>query len=138
MRILTEDEVIDAVIGFLRGEGWEISSRATAKAKQRGYDIEATRGTERLIVEAKGAGSSIDGSPRHGHEFDRTQVFDHVAKAILKALRVVAGHSGRAAVAFPDNKNHREEVKQVHEALMTLGIIIFWVSVDGIVRVDGL
>jgi len=133
--MLTEDEVIDAVIGFLKGAGWEIRSRATAE--QHGYDIEAARRAECLIVEAKGAGSSKAHTNRYGREFSRGQVFDHVAKAILKALRVVAGREAHAAVAFPDNKNHREEVEQVHEALMTLGIKVFWVSADGTVRVDG-
>ncbi len=135
LRTLTEDEVIDAVIGFLEREGWQIKSRATAQ--QRGFDIEAVRNTESLIVEAKGAGSSKDHTRRYGLEFSKNQVFDHVAKAILKALRVVAGSRTRAAVAFPDNTNHREEVEKVRAPLMALGIEIFWVSTDGTVRAEG-
>lgn len=135
MSILTEDDVIDAVIRFLEDKGWKIRSHATAK--QRGYDVVAEHGAEKLLVEAKGAGSSRDGSPRHGHEFDKSQVNDHVAKAILKALRVVSGRKGRAAVAFPDNRNHREEVEQVRDVLTTLGIATFWISADGAVLVDG-
>jgi len=135
MRILTEDKVIDSVIEFLEGEGWEILSRATAN--EHGYDIEAVRGAERLIVEAKGAGSSKAHTNRYGKEFNKNQVNDHVARAILKALRVVTGRSGRAAVAFPDNRNHRSEVEQVHDVLTTLGIATFWVSADGSVLVDG-
>lgn len=134
--ILTEDKVIKAVMKYLEGEGWKIESYATPK--QRGYDIYAMRGTERLIVEAKGAGSSMAHTNRYGKEFSKNQINDHVAKAILKALRVVAGNVERAAVAFPDNKNHREEMEQVRHVLMTLGIIIFWISVDEIARVDGL
>lgn len=135
MSILTEDEVIDAVIGYLRLEGWEIKSRATAL--QHGYDIEAVRLAERLVVEAKGAGSSKAHTQRYGLEFSGGQVFDHVAKAILKALRVVAGGDARAAVAFPDNAAHRKELQQVRAPLMALGIDIFWVSPCGAVRAEG-
>jgi hypothetical protein len=135
MRRLTEDEVIDAVIGLLKREGWQIKSRATAQ--QRGYDIEAVQDTERLIVEAKGAGSSKSHTRRFGHQFSKNQVFDHVAKAILKALRVVAGGEGHATVAFPDNENHRAEVEKVRAPLMALGIEIFWVSTDGTASVEG-
>lgn len=131
---LTEDEVIDAVIGFLKRGGWQIRSRATAQ--QRGFDIEAVRTTERLIVEAKGAGSSKAHTRRYGKDFSKSQVFDHVAKAILKALRIVAGSEARAAVALPDNENHREEVEKVRAPLMALGIEILWVSTDGTVRVE--
>ncbi|HME00328.1 MAG TPA: hypothetical protein VKM93_23715 [Terriglobia bacterium] len=46
VRTLTEDEVIDAVIGFLKREGWQFKSRATAH--QHGFDIEAVRNAERL------------------------------------------------------------------------------------------
>jgi hypothetical protein len=131
---LTEDAVIDAVIRFLKAEGWQIKSRATAQ--QRGYDIEAQRDTERLIIEAKGGGSSKDHSRRYGQDFSKSQIFDHVAKAILKALRVVSGGEARAAVALPDNENHREEVEKVRAPLMALGIEIFWVSTDGTVKAE--
>ncbi|MGA8182154.1 MAG: hypothetical protein WB819_00750 [Terriglobia bacterium] len=134
-RIITEDEVVDAVIGFLKPKGWEIESRATVR--QHGYDIVAVRNAKRLIIEAKGAGSSQAHTRRFGQQFTRSQVFDHVAKAILKALQVVATGKARAAVAFPDNDDHREEVERVHAALKAVGIEIFWASADGKVTCDG-
>lgn len=134
MKVLTEDEVIDAVIDFLKSEGWEIVSRCTAEMC--GDDIVAARNGDQLVVEAKGAGSSKPHTNRYGLEFNKGQVFDHVAKAILKSLRVVGDGKARAAVAFPDNENHRKEVTQVRQALEKLGIAVFWVSSDRTVKVD--
>jgi hypothetical protein len=64
-------------------------------------------------------------------------VFDHVAKAVLKALRVASAGNARAAIAFPDNGDHRAEVELVRVALQRAGIIVFWVSEEGTVRVEG-
>ena len=83
----------------------------------------------------KGAGSSKPHTNRYGHEFSKGQVFDHVAKAILKALRLVGRPEMRAAIALPDNDSHREEVKKVHHALRKLNISVYWVSFDGKVKV---
>lgn len=134
MRVLTEDEVIDAVIGFLKNEGWTIESRCTAQ--ERGEDIVASRDGDRLVIEAKGAGSSKPHTNRYGLEFSKGQVFDHVAKAILKALRLVGHPDTRGAIAFPDNDSHHQEMNQVHDALQKLDIPVFWVSLDGKVRVE--
>jgi hypothetical protein len=123
--MLTEDEVVKAVCRELESRGWEIMTRATVN--QRGYDIVAARGDRRLVIEAKGAGSSKPGTRRYGSEFDRGQVFDHVAKAVLKALRVVAAGESRAGIALPDNEKHRREIEQVLSALDEAGIAVFWV-----------
>jgi hypothetical protein len=133
--VLTEDAVIDAVCRHLVADRWEIVSRATAT--EHGVDIVATREGARLEVEAKGAGSSKPYTARYGQVFNRGQVFDHVAKAVLKALRVASAGNARAAIAFPDNGDHRAEVELVRVALQRAGIIVFWVSEEGTVRVEG-
>ena len=133
--MLTEDDVIDGVRDALVAEGWELVSRATAS--QHGDDLVMRRGDVSLVVEAKGAGSSKPGTARYGSPFDRGQVFDHVAKAILKALRVASAGDGKAGVAFPDNPDHRREVDQVHPALTSAGIVVFWVDDEGRVRTEG-
>lgn len=133
--MLTEDGVIDGVRDELVSQGWELVSRATAS--QHGDDLVMRRGDVSLVVEAKGAGSSKPGTARYGKPFNRGQVFDHVAKAILKALRVVSAGNGQAGVAFPDNADHRREIDQVRPALASAGIVVFWVDDDGRVRTDG-
>jgi hypothetical protein len=59
-----------------------------------------------------------------------------VAKAVLKAMRVVSSGEGRAAVALPDDENHRDEIARVAEALRNADIGVFWVSAVGEVRLD--
>ena len=124
--ILTEDEVIDAVIVYLERDGWVIESRS--HADEQGEDIVAVRSGQKLVIEAKGAGSSKSGSNRYGLTFSKGQVFDHVGKAILKALRAVGQEHTVAAIALPDNEHHRNEIEKVSEALTRLGVVVFWVT----------
>jgi Holliday junction resolvase-like predicted endonuclease len=132
--ILTEDQVVDAVCRTLESDGYAIAQRALAT--QHGYDIVARKNGVELIIEAKGAGSSKAGTARYGLEFSSNQVFDHVAKAVLKALRVASSGEARAGIALPDNANHRREVDQVAPALRRAGIAVFWVGDGGNVRID--
>ena len=132
--VLTEEQVVGAVCRKLTSDGYAIVQRALVT--QHGFDIAARKDGVDLIIEAKGAGSSKAGTARYGHEFNRNQVFDHVAKAVLKALRVVSSAEAQAGIALPDNANHRREVEQVAPALRRAGIIVFWVDAAGAVRVD--
>src|SRR3989304_2231555 len=113
--MLTEDDVIDSLIRHLTANGWRIVSRA--RATEHGDDLVAERQGHRLVVEAKGAGSSKAGSARFGKEFNKGQVFDHVGKAVLKALRVASAGTAHAGIALPDNPSHRAEVAKVAVAL---------------------
>lgn len=132
--VLTEDEVIDAVRDYLIARSWRIVSRATAI--QRGDDLVAERDGERLVIEAKGGGSSKAGTARFGKTFNKGQVFDHVGKAVLKALRVVSAGEYRAGVALPDDPAHRAEVAKVRAALDSLGVAVFWVNENRVVTVE--
>lgn len=132
--MLAEDEVIDAVRDFLVARSWRIVSRATAM--QRGDDLVAERDGTRLVIEAKGAGSSKEGTARFGKTFSKGQVFDHVGKAVLKAMRVVSAGSDRAGIALPGDAAHRAEVAKIRAALDQLGVAVFWVGEDRAVRVD--
>ena len=132
--MLTEDAVVAAVCRMLEDQGYVIVARALAT--EHGHDVVAVKDGKKLFVEAKGAGSSKEGSARYGSEFNRNQVFDHVAKAVLKAMRVVTAGDGRAAVALPDNADHRREIDQIRGALHTAGIGVFLVSESEDVRLD--
>jgi len=132
--MLTEDDVVDAVCGLLIEHSYVIVGRALAT--QHGEDIVAEKRSARLVIEAKGAGSSKEGTARFGQSFSSSQVFSHVAKAVLKALRVVATGDARAGIAFPDDAAHRREVAQVSAALHELGVAVFWVAKSGEVEVD--
>jgi len=132
--VLTEDEVIDAVRDFLVSRSWQIVTRATAM--QRGDDLVAERDGERLVIEAKGAGSSKVGTARYGNTFNKGQVFDHVGKAVLKAMRVVSAGKHRAGVALPGDAAHRAEVAKIRAALDRVGVAVFWVDDNHVVRVE--
>jgi Holliday junction resolvase-like predicted endonuclease len=133
--MLTEDEVIDAVRDHLLEQGWRVLSRATAI--QHGDDLIAERDGVRFEIEAKGATSSKKGSRRYGEPFNKSQVFDHVAKALLKALRVTSRGDDLAGIALPDNADHRAEITRVEKTVAQLCITVFWVSNDGVVSRDG-
>jgi len=132
--MLTEDDVVAAVCEWLRADGYEI--RQQLLATQRGFDIVARKDGVGLVIEAKGAGSSKAHTARHGREFDSGQVFSHVAKAVLKALRTVSAGEARGAIALPDNAAHRREIDQVHAALAQAGVVVFWVDEQHRVRVE--
>lgn len=51
---LSEDEIKEVLVGWLRNDGWEPT---VAWGNTRGIDIEATRGPERWVIEVKGPGS---------------------------------------------------------------------------------
>lgn len=132
-QLLTEDEVVAAVRGHLQGAGWVI--KTWALATEHGDDIVAEREGRRLIVEAKGEGSSKTGRPRFGNPFTRSQVGSHVPRAIYKALHALA-ENAEAGVAFPDTPLHRAFVGAVQPVTSQLGISVFWVDRTGSVSVE--
>jgi HJR/Mrr/RecB family endonuclease len=65
--VLTEDQVVEAVAVHLTAQGWVVKSRALAT--QHGDDLVLSRNGVRLVVEAKGEGSSKPGTKRYGQTF---------------------------------------------------------------------
>lgn len=132
--MLYEDHVVDAVCAYLKADGWQIES--LAHAHQHGDDIVAVRGDERLVVEAKGAGSSKEGTRRFGQLFNRGQVKSHVGVAVLRALGVASDGGALSAVALPDNEHHRQIAGRAARALARAGVGIFWVDDDRTVTAE--
>lgn len=120
---------------YLRSTGWTIE--ATARATDHGDDLVAGRAGQRIIVEAKGDGSSQAHTARFGRPFTRGQVATHVAVATLRTLKVCSQGQVLAGMAFPDNPHHRQEIAQAWPALACLGIPIFWVAAEGQVQIQG-
>lgn len=124
--MLLEDNVVDAVAELLRAHGWTI--QATAHATEWGNDIDAVKDGARLLVEAKGAGSSKATTKRFGQSFTGNQVGSHIGVAVVRALRWVSSGIAYPSLAFPDNQHHRDRVTAIAPALARLGIGVFWVS----------
>lgn len=127
--MIFEDDVVEAVATHLRTDGWTVVS--VALATQHGDDIVAVRGDERLVVEAKGQGSSKPHTSRFGQPFNRRQAATHVGVAILRALRVVSDGTSSAAIALPYDELHLREVERVAPALSRLGVRVYWVDQAG-------
>ena len=125
---LYEDDVVRAVIDYLEFDGWTIESFALSH--QHGDDIVASRGEERLIIEAKGDGSSKNTTARFGKPFTRNQVKTHVSVAVVRAMQVASMGVALPAVALPASEFHRIEVERIAPALRSIGIWVFWVSID--------
>ena len=132
--LLSEDAVVRAVMAHLEADGWSIESFALSH--QHGDDIVATRGVAKLVVEAKGEGSSRPGSRRHGLAFNRNQVGTHVSVAIVRAMRTVSQSDAHAAIALPSNALHRAEIARVASALHLMGVGVYWVTSDGSVELE--
>ena len=127
--LLSEDDVVRAVIAHLESQEWIIESFALSH--QHGDDIVASRGAEKLIIEAKGQGSARVGSRRYGLTFNKSQVGTHVSVAVVRAMRTVSNGDVLAAIALPSDELHRAEVKRIAPALSLLGIDVYWVAADG-------
>lgn len=126
-RIVTENEVVDAVRAHLIAQGWEIVS--FAHGQNPGYDIHTAQGQRQLMVEAKGAGSGTPGTLRYGKLFTQGQVITHVSRAVFVALeRLNEGYE--SAIALPDNAHHRAAVERVGNPLGQLGVSVFYVAQD--------
>ena len=125
---MTENVVVEAVASFLRTEGWTIVGICTTA--QQGYDVEAVRGRERLVVEAKGATSSKPGTGRYGLPFNPGQHKSHIGVAIVKAMEARAAGL-RSAVAFPDVPSLRRVLDPIAGPLAAAGIETLLVAPDG-------
>lgn len=131
--MLYENDVVDATIAWLEHQGWTIES--FAHANQTGDDIRARQGGDLLLVEAKGATSSVGSSAKYGEPFSKNQVNDHVAKAVLRAMQY-RSNGVLAAIALPDNQDHRAEIAKAQAALREIRIGVFWVAEDNSVRLE--
>lgn len=125
--MLFEDTVIDAVITHLKNKGYRIIQRSTAS--QHGYDLVAEKNGKKLYVEAKGQTSSKPGTKRYGKEFHSGQKFDHVAKAVLKAIQALNQESGsESGIALPNDPGHARLVESVLLSMKQIGLKIFLVD----------
>jgi hypothetical protein len=105
-----------------------------ALATDRGDDIVAERPRQVLRVEAKGGGSSKEGSRRYGQEFTLGQCQINVGMAVLRSLKVTSTRVEQAAVAFPDTMNYRRVVEPILPAMAGASITVYLVDPDRTVR----
>lgn len=131
-----EGNVVEALVRYLRSEGWVIVSKANTHSKERGVDIHASRGTTTLLVEAKGYPSKDYRDPRRAAEQKRTnpvnQAQQWYSHALLKVLRLQSKHpDAKVALAFPDFSRYRALFQETRVGLEKLGVAFLLVKEDG-------
>lgn len=132
--MLTENDVVDAVIVALQKSGWNIRSYATTM--QQGVDIVASLGKRLLYVEAKGITSSKESSNRYGKLHNSQQMFISVAAALLKAAEMrQATPEAAVAIALPAHPTMRQRIKRIETVLEASDIAVLWVAEDWSVSV---
>ncbi len=129
--MLTENDVVQAVVSYLKGEGYRIISALSTS--QRGIDIVAEHPAtkKQLLVEAKGGTSSKEGTANYGNPFTSNQAKTHVSVAFYYAAMLRQKHSASGAeiaLAFPEDKVHRMLIEGISSALSVLGVSVFFVD----------
>ena len=119
---LSEDEVKHALAQWLRVSGWTVE---VAWHKTHGPDLDARRGSERWLIEVKGAGS---------REQMRANYFLNVLGEILQEMRY---EEAAYSVAFPDMQQYRRLWKRLPKlAKHRLGLSALFVSSTGNVEME--
>ena len=130
---LTENDVIKAVVLYLKEEGWKICK--VCGPTEKGIDIEAIRNGKRLAVEAKGGTSSKNFTKRFGKGFSNKQKGSHIAVALLATLKEISKNRHYVAMAFPDDEGHLCILEKIRPALKILRVKIYMVDLKKKVRV---
>ena len=136
----TEARVQEMLIKYLDREGWEIVRSADTARRERGVDIEATRGIETVAIEVKGFPGRNYADPRRAGERKRTQPSTQAkgwyGRAILAAMIVRTQKPAvRAVIAFPDFPRYRELYRQTAGQLQKCDIELWWITREGNVTV---
>jgi hypothetical protein len=129
---MTEDEVVLRLKSFLEEQGWSVDSRYCLGFTH-GIDIEAHKGNQILMVEAKGARANDSAASRRREHFDSGQIKTHFGKAIVKILEdKFRNPNASFAIAHPDDTSIKKAIGHLIPFLKPLGIRHYWVSADSI------
>lgn len=96
--LLPEDVVKRALEAWLRGRGWQVD---VAWGRSHGIDLEAHRGDDRLLVEAK------------GEAVLQPQQTNYFLSAIGELVQRSSDPNAIYALAFPDNRVYRGLVQRL-------------------------
>lgn len=135
---LGEAQVQAAIVGFLLREGWTIDHQADTAKRERGIDVEASRGDDRLAVEVKGfPGRTYARGPRAGQPkptHPSLQASNYFAGALLSAISVREADPGvSVAIGLPDVPRYRDLIGRSAASIGLLGIALLLVEASGTV-----
>jgi Holliday junction resolvase-like predicted endonuclease len=131
-----EGNVQARVAQFLATEGWTIVSAANTATRQRGIDLVATKGAQRLAVEVKGFPGTVYARGDRAGQPKPTpptlQAKHWLAEALLAALLAGGGNAySEIAIAFPNMPRYRDLLGKIQYAVDRLGLHVFLVDEDG-------
>lgn len=126
---MTENQVIKCLINYLEKKEWFIEKYCLGQEK--GYDIIATRNSQKMIIEAKGA-MADDASPtKKRSHFNSGQIKTHFGKAIVKALETKYSFPDAiVSIAHPYDNDIKKTIGHLIDFLKELNIKHFWVKED--------
>jgi hypothetical protein len=131
-----EGNVQAAVVRVLAADGWDIHRVAETASKERGIDVEARKGGQRLVIEVKGyPGTTYSAGPSKGlpkPTTPPTQARVWFSGGIVSAL-VMKGDdpSARVVAAFPDKPTYRNLGSRIIGPLGSAGVELWLVHEDG-------
>lgn len=132
---LTENRTIELLMPYLESLGYSIESYCLGQT--RGYDIVASRNSEKLLIEVKGAKAHKDSPTKKRDFFNSGQIKTHLGKAIIKCLETkVSFPDAIIAIAHPEDEQIRKAIGGIIPELNNIGIIHYWVSADGSVKLE--
>jgi hypothetical protein len=131
-----EGNVQARVAQFLAIEGWTIVSAANTATRQRGIDLVATKGAQRLAVEVKGFPGTVYARGDRAGQPKPTpptlQAKHWLAEALLAALLAGGGNAyTEIAIAFPNMPRYRDLIGKIQYAIDRIGLHVFPVDEGG-------
>lgn len=134
-----EGNVQSRIATYLAGAGWSIIRVADTAQRERGVDIIAEQGAQRLLVEAKGWPSTTYARGERAGQPKPTQptlqATHWFAEALTSLIRRGDEPGVRLGLALPDMPRYRTLIGEAGWALERLGITVFLVNAEGAVEV---
>jgi len=131
---LTETEVVDCLKTYLEKKRHACICRY---GNQHGYDVEATKGNYKVLIEAKGAKANRHQGDKKSRIFSKGQLKTHFSVAILKALHMKNDNPGAdIGIAHPSTVELRNLIEPFIHFLKELEIKHYWVMENGKVEIE--
>ncbi len=134
-----EGNVQSRVATHLAQTGWSIIRVADTAQRERGVDIIAERGGQRLLVEAKGWPSTTYARGERAGQPKPTQPTLQATHWFAEALATLIRRGGepeaRLSLALPDMHRYRTLLGEAGWALERLNITVYLVTAEGAVEV---
>lgn len=133
-----EGILVNTLARWLRGQGWQEVSRASAALREHGIDLLVTKDDRTRVIEVKGWPGSTHGTgPKAGQKkrWRSTMGRNYVGDLVLSAMLLRSSRpDDQVAIAVPDRETFVTLLERIRESLETLGIGAYVIREGGEVR----